>query len=85
VSYTVTFAPSADRQLMIELLRASDKQQLLRAGRTIENLLRRIPHGVGESRGFGERLIFERPLYVLYTINDEQRIVRIEYVRWVGF
>ena len=85
MNYTVTWLPEADRTLLVQLLRAADKQQLLRAGRTVENKLRRDPHSAGEEREPGERILFERPLCVFFTIDDDDRTVLIEQVKWVGF
>jgi hypothetical protein len=85
VNFTVYWQSEADRALLAMLFRAADKQQMLRAGRTIENKLRRDPHNAGEGREAGERILFERPLCVFFTIDDDQRKVLIERVKWVGF
>ncbi len=82
---TVSWQPEADRALLGMLFRAADKQQMLRAGRTIENKLRRDPHNAGEGREAGERILFERPLCVFFAIDDDEGKVFIERVKWVGF
>ena len=72
--------------MLAQLLRAADKQQMLRAGRTVENRLKRDPHTAGEEREPGERILFERPLCVYFAIDDDHtRTVLIERVKWVGF
>lgn len=85
MNYTVHWQPEADRALLVQLLRAADKQQILRAGRTVENRLRIDPHTAGEEREPGERILFERPLCVFFAIDDDERKVFIERVKWVGF
>ncbi len=85
MNYTVYWLPEADRALLAQLLRAADKQQLLRAGRTVENQLRRDPHTAGEEREPGERILFERPLCVLFVIDESARTVFIKQAKWVGF
>ena len=85
MNYTVYWLADADRALLAMLFRAADKQQMLRAGRTVENLLKRDPHSAGEERGPGERILFERPLCVFFAIDDDERKVFIEQVKWVGF
>ena len=85
MNYTVAWTQRARTDMLAQLLRAADKQQMLRAGRTVENQLRRDPHDAGEDRGPGERILFERPLCVFFTIDDDDRTVLIEQVKWVGF
>jgi hypothetical protein len=85
VNWNVNWTDTAHVEMLTQLLRSADKQQMLRAGRTFENALRADPHNVGESRGEGERIVFVRPLLFTFRIDDDARTVFIERVRWVGF
>jgi hypothetical protein len=85
MNYTVGWTQRARIEMLAQLLRAADKQQTLRAGRTVENLLKRDPHNAGEGRDAGERILFERPVCVFFVIDEDTRTVLIERVKWVGF
>ncbi len=84
MSYTVAWNSLAANQMHAQLLRAADKQQLLRAARTVENALRRDPWVAGEGRSANRRILFERPLLFLFRIDDDTQTVFIERVKWVG-
>ncbi len=84
MNYAVGWTPRARVEMLAQLLRAADKQQMLRAGRSVENLLKRDPHNAGEGRDAGERILFERPLCVIFVIDDDTQTVLIERVKWVG-
>lgn len=84
MNYTVAWNSIAANQMHGQLLRASDKQQMLRAARTVENALRRDPWTAGEARDATRRILFERPLLFLFRIDEGTRTVFIELVKWVG-
>ena len=44
---------------------------------SLENQLRSNPFEVGESRDGNERIAFERPLVVLFDIDELRRLVRV--------
>lgn len=85
MNWNVSWTDTAHAEMLAQLLRAADKQQVLRAGRTLENALRSDPHNVGESRDEGERIVFFRPLLFTFRIDDDTQTVFIERVKWVGF
>jgi hypothetical protein len=84
VNWTVNWTDAAHVEMLAQLLRSADKQQMLRAGRTLENSLRADPYTVGESRDDGERVVFARPLLFAFRIDDDTRTVFIGRVKWVG-
>lgn len=85
MNYRIEWLPEASTGMLAQLLRAADKQQMLRAARTAENALRRDPWAAGEARSDNQRILFARPLYFVFHIDDDTRTVFIERVRWAGF
>lgn len=85
MKYGVEWLPEASTGMLAPLLRAADKQQMLRAARTAENVLRRTPRSVGEARGGNQRVMFVRPLLFVYHVDDSTQTAFIERVRWAGF
>lgn len=85
MNVTVRWREPASTEMLAQLVRAADKQEILGAGREIERRLQRRPHTEGEERNPGERMLFVRPLSVLYTVDDVARTVYIERVKWVGW
>jgi hypothetical protein len=83
--YTVVWRDRASADMLAQLLRAADKQEVLAAGRQMERQLSRRPRKAGESRSsMNLRLAFFRPLTALYTVDPASRKVVVERVTWVG-
>lgn len=84
MNYTVLWRGPASGGLLGQLIRAADKQHILGAAREIERRLQLDPRTEGEDRGPNARLLFVRPLSVLYEIDEANRTVYIVRVKWVG-
>ncbi|HXD85771.1 MAG TPA: hypothetical protein VN641_04715 [Urbifossiella sp.] len=83
-NYAVRWHDPASTALLAQLVRAADKQHILRAAREIERRLALNPAEEGESRGASHRLLFVRPLSVLYRIDESATTVYIDDLKWVG-
>jgi len=82
--FTVTYKPSAEQELANIWLQAPDHRAVTDAANRIDVLFRADPHSQGESRGEQTRISFERPLAVQFEIHDQDRIVEVLKVWWVG-
>lgn len=84
MTYTVTYKPSAEAELADLWINAPDRQAVTDAANRIDALLRTDPHNQGESRDEQTRLLFERPLAVLFEVSEADRIVQVLNVDWCG-
>jgi hypothetical protein len=84
MNYSVLWRDVAEAALLASILRAADKPALWATARAIDRRLQLDPHGEGESRAAGLRILFVRPFCILYRIDDSARTVTIEQLRWVG-
>jgi hypothetical protein len=82
--FTVTYKPSADQELADIWLKSADRQAVTVAANRIDFLLRTNPHQQGESRDSSVRVFVERPLAVQFEIHDDDRLVEVLTIRWVG-
>ena len=62
---------------MWERAGASLRRAILQATQRLDARLAGDPHGEGESRGERIRILFERPLGVLFEVDEEKRLVRV--------
>jgi plasmid stabilization system protein ParE len=79
VIYTVVWTPDAQDQLAALWLQAVDRNAITRAAHRIDQLLRHDP----ETRGvefYGERLLVEPPLQVVFSVHADDRLVKVEQV-----
>ena len=56
------------------------RQAITRASHHIDQLLADDPELVGESRSAGRRVLFERPLAVLFEVSEPDRLVTVLHV-----
>jgi len=84
MSYAVRWHEPASTALLAQLVRATDKQHILRTAREIERRLSLNPSEEGESRDANHRLLFVRPLSVLYQVDEAASTVYIDDLKWVG-
>jgi hypothetical protein len=77
MNFTVTWHPDADDQIAAIWTAASDRAAVTDAARRTDLVLGHNPLGVGESRGGNIRLLFERPLAILYRVDDATRTVHV--------
>lgn len=71
MKYTVTWTPSAERDLALLWMQAADRQALTAAADAIDLSLRRDPLGEGEARDGTSRILFAEPLAVLYDVQPD--------------
>ncbi len=84
MSYDVFWRQPASTELLAHLLRAADKPGTMAAAREIERRLQQDPLHEGEGRGEHRRMPFVRPFCVLYSVDEPNRVVTVEQLRWVG-
>lgn len=77
MKYTVTWKPSAENRLVELWLNATDRAAVTAAANELEKMLQIDPHGQGESRADGSRVLFVPPLGALYDADDGNRFVDI--------
>jgi plasmid stabilization system protein ParE len=77
MTYTVTWTPSAQQELADLWVHAPDRAAVTAAANTIDALLRRDPQNAGESRSGPTRLLFEPPLFVLFDVSEDDRLVNV--------
>lgn len=85
MNFAVYWRAYAERQLRVLWRLEPDRQGLADAMDAVNRLLRDSAHEQGESRDRPtRRLWFQRPLCVLYEIDEAAKVVYVAGVRWVG-
>jgi hypothetical protein len=85
MNFAVLWRAPADAEMFAQLVRAKDKDPVFAAAEDLEARLSQDPFKVGESRGNPlHRIAFVRLLCFLFSIDEENRTVHVERVRWVG-
>jgi plasmid stabilization system protein ParE len=84
MTYTVTYKPSAENELTELWIQAADRQAVADAANRIDGLLGVSPHIQGESRERDTRILFERPVAVQFEIHDQDRVVEVLKIWWIG-
>ena len=84
MNFAVRWREPASTQLLVQLLRAVDKQAILAVARAVERRLERNPAEEGEGREEPYRLLFVRPFCVLFQIDEPSKTVYIDELKWVG-
>jgi hypothetical protein len=82
--YTVTYKPSAEGELVDLWINVVHRQPITDAANRIDALLRSAPHEQGESRDHQTRILFERPLAIQFEIRDDDCLVEVLKVWWIG-
>jgi hypothetical protein len=81
MTWTVTYAPSAEAELAEIWLKSSGRDVVALAADAIDRLLATDPVSVGESRGQQSRILVRHPLAVEYRIREQDRVVTVVTVR----
>jgi len=84
MSFKVLWRENASIEMFAQLVRSLDKRGLMKSAEEIERFLAANPHEAGEGRDGIVRLLYLRPLCVLYSVNDDEQTVWIERLQWVG-
>lgn len=80
MTYDVIWDPPTERDLTQLWLASRMRHAIRDAADRIDVALRRDPHNCGESRDAGRRVMHDAPVGVIFTIDDNQRRVRVETV-----
>jgi plasmid stabilization system protein ParE len=79
MNFQVIWRNAATRGLTSIVARAMDQglgtAAITRAVAALDQKLRQNPMGIGESRSEGERIVFERPLWVYYEVHEDEKVV----------
>ncbi len=77
MNYTVVWKPTAERRLTQIWNDAVDRPAVTDAADLIDNMLRSVPHQVGESRSGETRVMTVMPLSIYYDVHDDDRLVSV--------
>ena len=80
MKWTVLWKPDAESDLAALWVDADDKADLTATSNRIDVLLRKDPLKTGESRADDDRIHFEPPLAVLFTVDAQDCKVFVERV-----
>jgi plasmid stabilization system protein ParE len=84
VSYAVRWSRRAlDALAEIWLANPAERAEISRLAASIDRMLRVNPAERGESREGDRRILFMLPLVVIFSVDNENRIVRILRIRHV--
>jgi hypothetical protein len=81
--YTVVWASVAKRQLADIWADAPSRREVTAAADAIDSTLGQWPLEYGESRGGNTRIAIEGPLVAYYDVQEEDRLVRVLYLRFL--
>lgn len=77
MNYTVVWKPEAERHLATIWNQSPDRNGVARATHIIDQTLGTGPQEAGESREEGFRVLFVRPLGVMFEVSPDDRKVRV--------
>jgi hypothetical protein len=80
MNWTVIWKTDAEGDLATLWMRASDRDAVTVAANRIDVLLRKDPLKIGESRAEDDRIYYEPPLAVLFTVDELDCKVFVERV-----
>jgi hypothetical protein len=75
--YQVEWKPNAEQQLAKQWLEAADRKSVTQATKEIEDSLASDPVQFGESREGDVRIAFVPPLSVLFSVNEQDKLVEV--------
>jgi len=84
MSFAVHWLPDAERELTEIWLKATDRDAVTNAANWIDERLRLDPVHEGESRQANRRILFARPLAVVFRVSPTDRSVVISHVWQFG-
>jgi hypothetical protein len=77
MKWTVVWKPDAETDLASLWVNAPDRAELTAASNRLDAWLRRDPLNTGESREADDRVAFDPPLGVLFTVEPMDRTVHV--------
>ncbi len=77
MTFTVVWAPAAEKELAAIWLAAKDRDRITAMASVVEGLLRVAPQVLGESRDKNRRIILHGGLAIVYEVALDDRLVRI--------
>jgi hypothetical protein len=80
VRYTVIWATEAEDEIARLWMEAAVRGVIADAADGIDEMLRRDPQSVGESREDERRILFVWPLGAIYRVREADRIVNVSEV-----
>jgi len=80
MKYTVLWLPQAEAELAALWMDANQRLAVTEAANEIDRLLHRDPQELGESRSANLRILLVPPLGVNFSVDMQDRIVRIAAV-----
>lgn len=80
MTYTVEWLREAEDELTTIWLNTKDRAAVTAAANVIDARLRTDPDDLGESRPEGRRILFCKPLGVLFRVRKDQRLVLVGHV-----
>ena len=75
--FDVLWKLAAERSLAAIWTDAADRQSIADAARSVDQILSASPLSAGESRTGNQRIIFQRPLGVVFDVNEPDRVVSV--------
>jgi plasmid stabilization system protein ParE len=84
MKYRVVWRRIARDQLALIWTTAPDRAAVTEAANAIDALLERNPSNCGESREGNQRILIERPLVVVFAVDEQQKKVVVLSVRLVA-
>jgi hypothetical protein len=77
MNYSVHWSEEAESRLANAWLMASDRRKVTEAAGRVDARLQQDAHEVGESREGSRRIVHERPLGVVFTVDQNSRMVLV--------
>jgi hypothetical protein len=77
MNYSVTYKPSAERELADIWTRSSDRTAIADAANRLDRKLGRDPYVNSEARDGNIRIQFEYPLAVRLEVSESDRVVEV--------
>jgi len=81
-AFTLAFLKRAESQLADIWLRADDRRAVTRASDRMEQVLSQTPK-VGKEITPGKRVAQFGPLFVLFVVSEDDRLVTVHSIRYV--
>ena len=80
MTFTVTWLPSAEQELASIWMAASNRDAVTQAAYVVDQRLKTDPENEGESRTKDRRILFCKPLGVLYRVLGDEQVVQVLHV-----
>ena len=84
MDYRIEATTWAEAQLALMWIDIADRNALTVAANTLDRQLRKAPSQVGIATSRGKRIVCEPPLGVVFIVDEQRRLVKIEKYYLVG-